>query len=311
MRITLLFFLTVCLMTGVSAQAPDWQVNASQYNFSMVMVGLIKIDGIETTNLNDKIGAFINGELRGAAAPIFQPQANRNIFYLIIYHNDDGGNITFKYYNAATNTVATAVQTSVFMVDGLIGDVNKPTVWSDRPLRTDATLMTYRFPEQLGSRVYSDSVVMRVDPATKITDIIPDFTLSQGASLYINNERQISGETATDFDGPVLLTVRSEDEQTIKQYTVHVRDEKDEIPNVLFPNGTTLNRTWGIAHLGIAEKVKINVFDQNGHVLFSTTNPQQEWDGRLHGKQVAEGVYFYVIEREDGSKYQGSLNIIY
>jgi gliding motility-associated-like protein len=300
-----------CFMVRVSAQAPEWKVNASQYNFSMVMVGLIKIDGIDISNPNDKLAAFINGEVRGSATPIFQEQANRNIFYLIIYHNDDGGNITFKYYNAATGTVTSAVQTSVFMVDGLIGDVNKPMVWSDRVLKTNADLMTYRFSDQLGSRVYSDSVVMRVDPGSNLNDIISEFTVSEGASLYVGTERQTSGITANDFEGPVTLTVRSEDEQTIRHYAVRIKDEKDEIPNVLFPNGTLENRTWGIAHLGTTESVKIHVFDHNGQVLFSTIDPQQEWDGKHRGKQIPEGVYFYSIEREDGSKYQGSLHVIY
>lgn len=209
------------------------------------------------------------------------------------------------------NIVVNAVQTMVFTVDGLVGDADKPFVWSNRVTNNEAVILKYTFPDQLGSRVYNDSVVVRVDIDSNLTAVKPKFILPEGAGLYIGNQRQISEVTENNFSKPVTLTVRSEDEQNIKEYALHIREERDEIPNILFPLGSEQNRTWGISHLGISETVKINVFDSGGRVLFHTTDPQQEWDGHYSGKQVPEGVYFYSIEREDGSKYQGSLQVIY
>jgi gliding motility-associated-like protein len=311
MRTTLFLFISISLAGSVYAQDPGWQVDPAQYNYSMVMVGIIKTDGVEIQNNNDKVAAFISGEVRGVASPVFQDQVNRNIFYLIIYHNDDGGNVTFKYYNSGNNTVTSAVQTVSFSVDSLIGDAERPFVWSNRVLGKEANIFTYRFPDQLGSKVYSDSVVVRVDIGYNLTAVKPDFTLSDGAGLYIGIQRQTSGVTLNNFSAPVVLTVRSEDEQIIKQYKLRIREEKDEIPNGLFPIGSEPTGTGGMSHLGLNELVKIHVFDQQGRVLFSTTDPQEEWDGRNSGKQVSEGIYFYAIEREDGSKYQGSIQIIY
>jgi gliding motility-associated-like protein len=311
MRTQLLFIGCILFYFGVNAQSPAWSIDASQYNYSMVMVGLIKVDGVETLNPNDKIAAFINGELRGVASPILQKHVNRNIFYLIIYHNDDGGTVHFKYYDSKNDKVTSAVQYVPFSVDGLIGDTNKPFVWSNRTLKTEAKILTYKIDGQLGSRIYNDSIVVRLNVGTKLSSQKLHFSVSEGAGLYLGNERQVSGTYFNNLDGPFTLTVRSEDEQTIKEYNVIVREELDEIANVLLPNGSEQNRTWGISNLGIYEKVKINVFDQNGHVLFSASDPQHEWDGRYNGKPVAEGIYFYSIDREDGRKQQGTIQVIY
>lgn len=311
MRTTLFFILGMVGFLRASGQAPNWQVNPAQYDFSMVMVGLIKVDGVTTSNPDDKIAAFINGEVRGVASPIYQEQVDRNLFYLIVYNNEDAGNVTFKYFNAATQSITSAVQSATFLVDGLLGDVNKPAVWSDRVLKKEAAILNYTLPEQLGSRVYSDSIVVRLNPGSNLSAMAHNFSVSEGAMLYIENEPQVSGVTENDFSKPLTLIVRSEDEQVIKQYTLTIRNEKDAIPNVLFPNGNEQNKTWGLAHLGITEPVRISVFDQNGKVVFSTTSSEQEWDGRHNGKQVSEGIYFYSIEREDGSKYQGPIHVIY
>jgi gliding motility-associated-like protein len=133
------------------------------------------------------------------------------------------------------------------------------------------------------------------------------FTI-EGDNLYIISlpdfERQSS----------YTIRVRTTDEGGLsfeKSFTITVNDISEDIPNVLFPNGSVRNRTWGISHLGIQGKVRINVLDSNGHVVFSTDDPLSEWDGTNGGKRVPEDVYFYSITLSNGNKFQGSLQVIY
>jgi gliding motility-associated-like protein len=144
----------------------------------------------------------------------------------------------------------------------------------------------------------------------------------------------VSGTGDTDnasfhIDGDNLFIVNSPDFETQNSYTIRIKtadqgglffeksfvitinDLNEGIPNALFPNGSEQNKTWGISHLGLQEKVKINVLDSNGHVVFSTDDPQQEWNGTSHGKQVPEDVYFYSITLSNGNQFQGSLHVIY
>jgi gliding motility-associated-like protein len=150
------------------------------------------------------------------------------------------------------------------------------------------------------------------------------YTLVSGDGSADNASFTITGDellitTQPDFDvaSSYALRIRTTDqeglffEEAFVMEVIEGSDEIQDIPNALFPNGSAQNKTWGVAHLGITEEVEINVFDSNGRVVFSTDNPQQEWDGTRNGKQVPEDVYFYSIELSSGAKFQGSLQVIY
>lgn len=47
---------------------PDWTVSA-YYQFNMQIIGKLLIEGVQSTNPHDFIGAFVNGECRGMASP--------------------------------------------------------------------------------------------------------------------------------------------------------------------------------------------------------------------------------------------------
>lgn len=66
-----------------------------------------------------------------------------------------------------------------------------------------------------------------------------------------------------------------------------------EIPNVFTPNDDGFN-DWLVAKTsGLVEKVDFKIFNRNGLILFTTTDPKLNWDGTYKGKIVSPGVYFY------------------
>lgn len=66
-----------------------------------------------------------------------------------------------------------------------------------------------------------------------------------------------------------------------------------EIPNVFTPNGDDIN-DWLVAKTsGLVERVDFKLFNRNGVLIFTASDPKINWDGTYKGKIVSPGVYFY------------------
>ncbi len=66
-----------------------------------------------------------------------------------------------------------------------------------------------------------------------------------------------------------------------------------EIPNVFTPNGDNINDRLRAKTSGLVERIDFKLFNRNGLLIFSTSNPRIDWDGTYRGKIVSPGVYFY------------------
>ena len=44
---------------------------------------------------------------------------------------------------------------------------------------------------------------------------------------------------------------------------------------------------------GLVERVDFRLFNRNGQLIFSTTEPRLNWDGTYRGSIVSPGIYFY------------------
>ena len=42
----------------------------------------------------------------------------------------------------------------------------------------------------------------------------------------------------------------------------------------------------------------MKIFNRWGALVYSTTNPQEGWNGRFNNKDIPEGVYVYLLEFE-------------
>jgi gliding motility-associated-like protein len=66
-----------------------------------------------------------------------------------------------------------------------------------------------------------------------------------------------------------------------------------EIPNVFTPNGDGINDMLVAKTSGLVELVDFKLFNRNGQMLFSTSEPRINWDGTFRGNIVSPGIYFY------------------
>ncbi|MDE6562168.1 MAG: gliding motility-associated C-terminal domain-containing protein [Muribaculaceae bacterium] len=96
-------------------------------------------------------------------------------------------------------------------------------------------------------------------------------------------------------------------------YEVTIGESDLKIPNAFSPNGDGVNDEWKVAYRSLLN-FQCSIFDRQGHQVCHLTSPEQGWDGKVGGKIVDSGVFFYVIEATgtDGKKYKksGDINIV-
>lgn len=70
-----------------------------------------------------------------------------------------------------------------------------------------------------------------------------------------------------------------------------------ELPNAFTPNGDGQNDFFTPFRSRFIETVNFKVFNQWGQIVFTTTDPELNWNGSNEtGKQVSDGVYYYTCE---------------
>ena len=74
-----------------------------------------------------------------------------------------------------------------------------------------------------------------------------------------------------------------------------------EIPNVFSPNGDQVNDYFEVTTDGV-NVYEFTVFTRAGTRIYHSLSPRIFWDGNsLDGKELKEGIYYYVIEEQGGT----------
>ncbi|MDD4608898.1 MAG: gliding motility-associated C-terminal domain-containing protein [Bacteroidaceae bacterium] len=149
------------------------------------------------------------------------------------------------------------------------------------------------------------------------------FYMDPVESSFLNRYEE---ETTFNFDVSgtyrVVLTVTFTDEdgtQTIvgpsDPLTITVATSKLHVPNAFSPNGDGINDIFTVTYQSLV-KFQAVVFNRWGKEMYQwdLSTIDKGWDGFYHGKAVADGVYFIVVEAvgSDGVKYshKGDINVL-
>lgn len=100
-----------------------------------------------------------------------------------------------------------------------------------------------------------------------------------------------------------------------KTFTLTIEDDPQLVPalpvvNYISPNGDGRNDYWAIQNVEIYRDFSLRILDQFGNLLYSKeANYQNEWDGRLNGRSLPDGNYYFIFQ--NGSKvYKGNITIV-
>ena len=109
-----------------TAENNYWKANASAFANNMTMIAVLNVNGIE---MNDgvEVAAFVNGEVRGSARPVYVEAIDSYMLFLSVYGNDQE-EVTFKYIDLYSEEVYTLDNMVVYSDNAIFGSVNKPMV---------------------------------------------------------------------------------------------------------------------------------------------------------------------------------------
>ncbi len=113
-------------------ETPDWSVTPGQS--TMTVVGVLTIDGIQSSDIRDIIAAFNGNECVGLAHPQYMSRFDSYMVLLTIY-GQQAAALNYKIYDASTGTIYPSVSASneeayTFAGDKNIGSFTNPVVFT-------------------------------------------------------------------------------------------------------------------------------------------------------------------------------------
>ncbi len=166
---------------------------------------------------------------------------------------------------------------------------------------------------------------------------LPDIEIGENLDILLGGEKQIAATVIAGSgltyqwspaiglsDDQVLAPIASPKETTTYTLTASTRDEcmvvtkvtvtvhiDPNIPNAFSPNSDGVNDTWSVKYLETFVNADIKIFNRYGQEVFYAKQYTEAWDGRFKGKEMPLGVYYYIIEPNNGrNKYTGSITLI-
>lgn len=110
---------------GILAQAPNWTVNPSDYQFTSTLTGVLIINDTLINSGNNQLGAFVNGQVRGVATPTQIGATDQ--YFITLYSNVSSGEVfTFQAYLALEDSIHNVIDTLVYTSSSVYGDPATP-----------------------------------------------------------------------------------------------------------------------------------------------------------------------------------------
>ena len=317
MKKIILQFLSLFVLAGaLHAQEPDWSVNSSNYSNSMSVTCVLVMDGEESTDGNDLIGAFIDGECRGVKSPIYLDAIDRWVAFLVIFSNESSGTVSFKLYDDSENQVYDAGATIEFEANAHFGMATAPFVWSDSEIPEESEILAFNIQGQTAETNISDNEVSIIMPeGTSLTALVPAFELSEYATTRVNGVVQTSGISGQNFTNPVEYTVYAVNNSDSSKYlvSVYAGDASTfSASNTFSPNGDGINDYWEVEDINRFRNCNFYIYSSIGEIVYESLGYNNDWDGTKNGSQLPIGTYYYIVKCKDCSscKFSGFISII-
>ncbi len=298
--------ISISFITKGYANEPEWSVDVSKYAYSMTFTGQINITGDLSENVNDMIGAFVGDECRGVAKNILDNEYNTYYCYLMVYSNSANEEITFKIYDSENGKIIPVKNSHYFIINNIVGEDINPFYWASENLNSESKINAFTFNNQIGeTRFSNNNIEIDISDDVDITKLKPNFDLSDGAIAYINDIKQISGESATDFSSQVSVKVLSQDMLNTETYYINVIPKKaDKTTSV---NSTEFEKmiispnpaTDFIEITGINSMVDISIYNNSGILLIRDSNINNNC--RVDITQLSAGFYTVLLSNSKNS----------
>ena len=162
------------LRANVTAENNRWVPASSQFVNNMTMVAMV--DGVNADSY--EVAAFVNGEVRGSARPIYIEPLDAYMLFLTIY-GDEVEEMTFRYYDLTTGEEYALDDRINYSNDARVGSIAEPyifrgTVGIGENAMTEINI--YPNPTTTGSEVNLGSVCDTVEVFNALGVKIAEYT---------------------------------------------------------------------------------------------------------------------------------------
>ena len=211
------------------AQIPGWKANEPDYQYTMTLVAKLNMDGVQLTNPNDMVAAFVGTTCRGVSKLTYVSSTKTYYAYLTVFSNTPGETISFYLYNSSINKIVKVSKTIPFTAYQNYGNLFQSFSIAEPALNSNAVILIFDFLniKSISSLITPGFLKLNISESYSLSNLTPVFTLSKGAKLLKNRVVQNSGSTTDDFTKAINYEVLSEDESTLSSYTVNVTQSLD------------------------------------------------------------------------------------
>lgn len=130
-------------------------------------------------------------------------------------------------------------------------------------------------------------------------------------SIGLSSDTQLNPIAFPKETTAYILEVTSSDGCMVSEQVNVIVTGLPKIPDTFTPNNDAVNDTWNIKYLETYVNAKVTIFNRFGNLVFNSNGYFIPWDGKLAGKDVPVGVYYYVIDPRNGNdKFTGSVTVI-
>jgi gliding motility-associated-like protein len=129
-------------------------------------------------------------------------------------------------------------------------------------------------------------------------------------ATYLSSTSVINPVATPESDITYILTVSSANGCTASD-TMMITVLNDLVmANYMSPNGDGQNDTWKVSVPGLIKDYSVTIIDSYGKTVFSVSNNyNNDFDGKLGGQDLPDGVYYYLIKDGNTAKFKGSITL--
>ncbi|MBK9981979.1 MAG: T9SS type A sorting domain-containing protein [Saprospiraceae bacterium] len=158
-----------------------WNVNASQFEHSMTLIGIFKYEETNATTADMELGAFVGDEIRGVGEPIYIDYLHAYMFFITCYANSSGEQLHFKLFDGATGEIQNLAEKMVYIPNDNKGSIESPVPFTLKTTGIGDVSGELSFNVQ--PNPFRDETVCRIElPAAQNVHLM--ITDMEGKNLY-------------------------------------------------------------------------------------------------------------------------------
>lgn len=305
----------------VLAPEPNWNVDPTHFDYSMNIIGKIKVDGVLSADFYDKIAAFYNDEVRGSVKLVYNESYKEYFAFLTVYSNANSGEkLKFKIWDASQGKILEASvesnQSIVFINNEVLGTLSRPNIFinsglveQDIKLNKGWTWISLNTNDASFSDLNTLTKNLNLETSNRILSHSPALldTYFKDKSNPVNSGWSGTISANGGLSSSKMYKVNITEEQTLKikgksiDVTTWSFPIKENWNWLAYPLGSNQTTNEALAYFEAADGDVIK--SQN---LFAIYDPIIGWNGTLKYLEAGRG-YMIKSTKDQNFKYPDNL----